>query len=62
VKRVALWMALTSRGLHLSFAFIPGYERIEVPHTNPVLLEVRAQDSTRRLVLPTPIGALTPNL
>jgi hypothetical protein len=45
VRRIALWMALTSRGLQLSFASKPGYQRIEVPHTPKVLLEVRTGDA-----------------
>jgi hypothetical protein len=49
-KRIPLWMALTTRGLHIAFSAAPGYERVEVPQTNPVLLEVRTEGTRRRLV------------
>jgi hypothetical protein len=43
--RIPLWMAPTSRGLHVTFVPMPGYERVEVPHTDPVLLELRPEDA-----------------
>jgi hypothetical protein len=54
VKRVDLWMALTTRGIHLTFLQTPGYQPIQVPLTNPVLLEVSTEHAAPRLaqVLP----------
>jgi hypothetical protein len=53
-KRIPLWMGLTTRGLHILPSAAPGYERIEAPLTNPVLLDVRGGDTARRLVQVTP--------
>ena len=53
-KRIPLWMGLTTRGLHILPSAAPGYELIESPLTNPVLLDVRGGDTVRRLVQVTP--------
>ena len=47
-------MGLTTRGLHILPSATPGYEQIETPLTNPVLLDVRGGDTVRRLVQVTP--------
>jgi hypothetical protein len=53
-KRIPLWMGLTTRGVHILPSAAPGYERVEAPLTNPVLLDVRGGDTVRHLVQVTP--------
>jgi hypothetical protein len=53
-RRIPLWMGLTTRGLHILPAAAQGYERIETPLTNPVLLDVRGGETVRRLVQVAP--------
>jgi hypothetical protein len=50
VERTTVWTALTTRGLHVAPVSVLRYEAIEVPRTNPMLLEVRAEDTEPVLV------------
>ena len=67
-KRVTVWGALTTRGLHLRPEQYAGYQRVEVPLTNPVLLEARPENGNPILVqvspgqavfVPLPAGVIT---
>jgi|SRR5271165_15881 len=49
-KRIAVWSALTTRGLHLRSEQYAGYQPVEMPLTNPVLLEARPENGRPILV------------
>jgi hypothetical protein len=49
VKRWPLWVGLTTRGVHFSFTPIQGHQEIAAPRTDPVLLEVRANNGRPQL-------------
>jgi hypothetical protein len=53
-KRVAVWGALTTRGLHLRPERYAGYQQVEMPLTNPVLLEARSENGRPILVQVSP--------
>jgi hypothetical protein len=64
VKRLPVWAALTTRGLHLRASAATGYREIQLPLTSPVLLEVEAGNVNRQLLQFTPgrdAFALLPN-
>ncbi|HEV8384052.1 MAG TPA: hypothetical protein VGQ11_04205, partial [Candidatus Acidoferrales bacterium] len=49
-KPTTVWAALTTRGLHFVPREMTGYQSLEVPLTNPVLLETRVEGEPARLV------------
>ena len=53
-KRITVWGALTTRGLHLRPEQYPGYQPVEIPLTNPVLLEARPENGSPILVQVSP--------
>lgn len=53
-KRITVWGALTTRGLHLRSEQYAGYQPVEMPLTNPVLLEARPENGRPILVQVSP--------
>jgi hypothetical protein len=49
-KRVKVWGALTTRGLHLRPEQYAGYQQVELPLTDPILLEARPENGNPTLV------------